>query len=205
MALYPSKTPVFVEADEELADALRARLRQQGHSDELVRTADANSPGLIGEIRERCAGSLALTFVDFLGMEVTFDTLRRLTQSHRMDLLLTLQVNDLTRNAPLVLNGEQDSRRWDAFFGTSAWRDAVRRFQSGETGAPDLATTLTDFYCNRLGTLGYDYVAPLQRLMRNTINAPLYRLILAGKHPRAAEFFQKISRIEDDGQRGLPL
>jgi three-Cys-motif partner protein len=85
------------------------------------------------------------------------------------------------------------------------WRDAVQRFQRGETSAPDLATALTDFYCEQLRTLGYDYVAPLQRLMRNTINAPLYRLILAGKHPRAAEFFQKISRIEYDGQRGLPL
>ena len=68
---------------------------------------------------------------------------------------------------------------------------------------PDLAAALTDFYCGQLKTLGYTHVEAHKRLMRNATSAPLYRLILAAKHERAIDFFQKISKIESDGQRGL--
>jgi three-Cys-motif partner protein len=142
-------------------------------------------------------------FVDCLGMEVELETIGRLTKDRKMDLLLTFQVNDVTRNVPLALRGEQDAERIDRFFGTTAWRNVAARFDRAAIASPDLAAALTDFYCDRLKTIGYTHVEPHQRLMRNTMSAPLYRLILAAKHARAIDFFQKISRIQSDGQRDL--
>jgi hypothetical protein len=37
--------------------------------------------------------------------------------------------------------------------------------------------------------------------MKNSRNVGLYRLVLAGKHERAVQFFEEISKIEPSGQR----
>jgi hypothetical protein len=79
----------------------------------------------------------------------------------------------------------------------------IERFDRRESCRSDLATALADLYGEQLATLGYDHIAQLHRLMKNTRNAPLYRLLLASRNPRAAEFFQKISAIEHNGQRGF--
>ena len=93
--------------------------------------------------------------------------------------------------------------RFDAFFGTTEWRAVVRRFDRGEIARADRSTALCDFYGKQLGRIGYGQVEQLHRLMKNTKNAPLYRLLLASSHPRATDFFRKIAAIEHDGQRGL--
>jgi len=195
---------VFVESDERLVSALRARVLATGGRQDMVETADANSPALAARIRDRFSHrALGLLFVDFLGMEVSHDTLGRLTTGRKIDLLITFQVSDITRNIQLVMRGDQDPKRWDDFFGSSVWRAVVGRFEHADTTSPDLAAALTDFYCGQLKTLGYTNVEAHKRLMRNTTSAPLYRLILAAKHERAIDFFQKISKIESDGQRGF--
>lgn len=195
---------LFVEQDPNLAEALRARVQARGGRPELVEVSDANAPALAVKVRERFSPrALGLMFVDCLDMEVELETVARLTKDRRMDLLLTFQVNDVTRNVPLALRGEQDAERIDRFFGTTAWRNVTARFDLADIASPDLAAALTDFYCDQLKTIGYSHVEPHQRLMRNTMSAPLYRLILAAKHPRAIDFFQKISRIQSDGQRDL--
>ena len=195
---------LFVEQDPNLAAALRARVQARGGRPDLVEVADANAPALAEMVRERFSPrALGLMFVDCLGMEVELETVARLTKDRKMDLLLTFQVNDVTRNVPLALKGEQDADRIDQFFGTTAWRNVATRFDLADIASPDLAAALTDFYCDQLKTIGYTHVEPHQRLMRNTMSAPLYRLILAAKHARAIDFFQKISRIQSDGQRDL--
>src|SRR5439155_26419210 len=107
-----------------------------------------------------------------------------------------------TRNVHSAMTSEEGAR-FDAFFGSADWRDVVRKFDRGETARADVATALADFYGQQLGLIGYGQVAQLQRLMRNTRQAPLYRLLLASRHPRATDFFAKIATIQHDGQRGL--
>src|SRR5262249_1063609 len=96
-----------------------------------------------------------------------------------------------------------DGARFDAFFGSGAWRDVVRRFDRGQTVHADRATALAHFYGEQLGGIGYGEVEQLHRPMKNTRNAPLYRLLLASRNPRATDFFRKIAAIEHDGQRGF--
>jgi three-Cys-motif partner protein len=195
---------LFVEQDPDLAAALQARVVTRGGRPDMVVVADANAPMLATMVHERFSPhALGLMFVDCLGMEIELKTIARLAKGRKMDLLLTFQVNDLTRNVPLALKGEQDPERIDRFFGTTGWREVAARFDLAEIASPDLGAALTDFYCEQLKTIGYTHVEPHKRLMRNTVSAPLYRLILAAKHARAIEFFQKISQIESHGQRGL--
>ena len=101
------------------------------------------------------------------------------------------------------MTSTSEGARFDLFFGSPAWRDVVRRFERGQTERSDVATALVDFYGQQLAAIGYDQVAQLHILMRNTKNAPLYRLLLASRSPRATDFFEKIARIEHDGQRGF--
>lgn len=181
-----------------LIDALRVRMKGRA---EIVE-GDCNDSAVIVQLRALLDPSaLSLCFVDMLGLEVAFETIRQLTDGLRMDLLITFQVNDLTRNMPGSIR--RGGARLTRFFGTDGWLEVVRSQESGLLESADVASALTDFYCARLSTIGYQHVAQLHRLMRNSTNAPLYRLVLAARHERAAEFFRKISRIEFSGQRTL--
>ena len=117
---------------------------------------------------------------------------------------MTFAVSDLTRNADTARETE-DGDRFDAFFGSPRWREVADRFDRGESARSDKATALADFYGEQLATLGYDNFEQLQRVMTNTKGAPLYRLVIASRHPRAIDFFRKISAIEHDWQRSFGL
>jgi three-Cys-motif partner protein len=196
----PFTSVVLVESDLNLLDAVRRRTAAYGDRVQIVH-GDCNDDGVIETIRTAVPpDSLTLAFADMLGLDVRFETLDRLTKSRKMDLAITFQVGDLVRNVPQVLGGRQESRRLDEFFGASGWCEVVT--EARMRGVP-IEDALTTYYVERLSTLGYAHVVPLHVLMKNTKNAPLYRLIVAGRHRRAAEFFQKISRIEYSGQRTL--
>jgi hypothetical protein len=85
-----------------------------------------------------------------------------------MDLLITLQVNDLTRNAVSASVEDQDPDRFDRFFGSADWRGVVSDCAAKRTANTDLATALTEFYTQRLRTIGYPHVHELHVLMKNT-------------------------------------
>jgi three-Cys-motif partner protein len=194
---------ILVESSPKLRVALEERVRPFGDR-VAVLPGDCNAEGVIADIRARIpANTLTLAFADMLGLEVEFETLRRLTHNRKIDLAITFQVSDLVRNVPLILQGLADGARLDRFFGTAEWRQVVADAEAGKLSRPDIGDALTEFYIQRLGMLGYDHVEPLHRLMKNTQNTPLYRLVLAGKHARAADFFKKISKYEYSGQRGL--
>jgi three-Cys-motif partner protein len=198
----PFTSVIAVEEHPDLVSALGARLAPFPHA-RIVR-GDCNNCGVIEELRGEAAkpDTLALAFLDMLGTDVAFSTIQALTRGARIDLLITFQVNDLCRNATMALEGQQ-RRRFDTFFGTSDWARIVAMEQRANRSPGQTASALTEFYAERLGAIGYPCVQPLHRLMKTTTDAPLYRLILASKHPRGAELFTKITKVEASGQRGL--
>jgi len=199
----PFTSVLLVEYVPRLLGALRVRTADYGSRVQILE-GDCNDPAVIKRVREALpVNALTVAFADMLGLDVKFDTLKRLTHGRRIDLAITFQVSDLVRNVPRIIRGDADGRRLDEFFGTPRWRKAVADAEQGRSATSAIGDALTDFYIQRLGTLGYSNVQPLHRLMKNTSNAPLYRLVLAGKHERAAEFFEKISKIEYSGQRGF--
>jgi len=196
---------VFVESEPVLQEALKARTLAFAERARLV-AGDCNDPAIIKRIRREVpATALSVTFVDMLGLDVWFSTLAALTSGRRMDLLITLQVSDMTRNAASAHAEQQDPERFERFFGSPEWRRVVADCASRRTSNVDLATALTQFYIERLASIGYPHVHELHVLMKNTRNAPLYRLVLAARHERAVTFFRSIAKIEHSGQRGLAL
>jgi three-Cys-motif partner protein len=198
-----TKTPfthaVFVELDPELRAALAQRsVATAFRPSPTIFEGNCNAAPVVDAIRQAVpSDALALAFVDMLGLDVWLSTLERLTEGRRMDLLITFQVQDLTRNVGQSLASGGDVRM-DRFFGSSAWMERVRGVPQGE-----VANVLTDFYIEQLRGLGYPYCDRHRAPMKNSRNAPLYRLLLASRHERAGDYFQKITTVDRRGQRSL--
>jgi three-Cys-motif partner protein len=194
-------TRIFIEADPLLASALRTRV---GVGPILI-ADDCTKSTVIEQVRKETSGRdrLGLAFVDNLGLDVPFATLAALTSDRRIDLMITFQVGDLTRNIPNVLDGREDPGRFDRFFGSTGWQAVAAESMRRNASAGETATVLLDFYARQLETLGYPHLEHSHRLMRNSRNVPQYRLLLAGKNEKAVEFFRKIQAIDPSGQRRL--
>ena len=191
---------VFVEAEPTLAAALRQRAVGPCH----IIEADCNASDTIAEIRAQCpANALGLAFVDNLGLDVSFTTMAALTRDRKIDLMVVMQLQDLTRNVQDVLSGRDDRHRVDDFFGGPAWEAKARQLMAANASAGEIANGLVTFYGDQLASIGYPHVAESRSVMRNSVNAAQYRLVLAGKHQKAVEFFRKIEKIDPRGQRAL--
>jgi three-Cys-motif partner protein len=194
----PFSEILLVEGSRNLADALRRRVDASGR----VIEGDCNDAGIIKQLRDTLGrGRLGLAFADNLGMEVTLATLQSLSADRKLDLCITFQVGDLKRNLHNALAGT-DAPRWNAFFG-DGWKPIAADAERRNLSAEETANVLLDFYGQQLKAIGYPYIAHSRRLMKNSKNVALYRLLLAGKHERAVQFFDEISKIEPSGQRGF--
>jgi len=142
---------------------------------------------------------LGLAFIDNLGLDVPMKTIEALTEGRKVDLVITFQLGDLKRNLRRALKGV-DEARWTAFFG-AGWREVAEESERRNLGASDTATELLDFYGTKLEAIGYKHIAHSHRIMKNSRSVGLYRLLLAGKHERAVDFFHEISKIQYSGQR----
>lgn len=183
---------VFVELDAECAAALRSRVGDPS----LVIQGNCNDPAVIEQVRDRIpSNALTLVFIDNLGLNCTFDTIAALTADRRMDLILTVMTSDFQRNA---LSG-RDPARFTAFFGSDEWL----RVAALSPRMSDVAAVLLDHYGDRISSLGYPHICPARRVMKNSKQASLYRLLLATRHARGEEFFRKIERISFQGQREM--
>jgi three-Cys-motif partner protein len=197
----PFTSLIFVESDDRLFDALNTRTLTEQKRTHLIH-GDCNDPVVIDAIRAAVPhNALSTAFVDNLGLDVTLAALKQLTAGRRIDLVITFQMSDIKRNVDRALARPERGARWDRFFGTPMWRQAVADFEAGKIRASDLGGALEDFYAGRLATIGYAHHTQLNRAMRNTRNAPLYRVMLFSKDPLAVKLFNASSA--SSGQRGL--
>jgi three-Cys-motif partner protein len=199
---------VCVEGDARNAEALEQRIAQCARaSTAKVVNGNANAPETIARVREALAGrkTLGLIFVDTLGLsDVSFRTLQEITKDRRADLIYTFHVSDVTRNIGGALTNAEQAERFTEALGHSDWKTAWEAHRYGLDGTVDVADAVTTFFERQLRTgLGYPYVESLHRLMKNSKNAPLYRLILAAHDDLAPKLWQGVAKIEFSGQRGL--
>lgn len=204
----PFSSVFCVEGDEKNAEALRHRIGGcSRESTATVLQGDANAPDTVSQVREVLDGhkTLGLIFVDTLGLsDVAFQTLREITAGRRADLIYTFHVSDVTRNIGEARNKPEAAARFTQAFGHSDWKAAWEAHVEGRAGTVDVADALTTFFEQQLQKgLGYPYVKSLHRLMKNSKNAPLYRLILASHSPLAPKLWEGVAKIEFGGQRGL--
>ena len=209
---YPFTDYFFVDACEENVETLQERCAASPHSDKVhIRTGDCNEvvDKIVGQIEPDDWCSLNLTFLDPEGMEMRWDTVVRLADLRRMDLIINYPQGGLNRCMPLAVEAEEETSV-DAFFGSREWRVIYREsYVQGKTSG--LHRKLIDLYKSRLKDLGYRQVLaanqigdePLIRNIRRS--APLYRLLFASKHPLGHDFWHKVTRRDIYGQQRLDL
>lgn len=198
-----TKTPfaevVLVESDPEAFAALSARVERAntGRAAMIIK-GDCNDRAIIDHIKSRIGPGLGLLFVDLIGLDVRFETIRAITSGIHVDLVVTFPDMDVKRNAD-----QADRDRWTAFFGGTRWQEAVARWQAHRTPEGSVPAMLVNLYRRELrDQLGYTHSAAV-RPMVNSKRATLYRPLFASRHELGLKFWNSISKRDRNGQGDL--
>lgn len=183
---------VFVESEPGLQAALTTRLG--GDPRATIIAGDCNDTATVTAIRRTVPGTaLGIVFVDNLGLDVRYSTLRQLTANRRWDLVVTLQVSAMRRTVHLALTDAAQGVRFDEYFGTSQWRQLVADVEARRVPERNVGRALSQLYLLQLAALGYVHQTELRRPMRNSRNATLYTVQLLSRHPLGAKLFDAVS------------
>ena len=129
-------------------------------------------------------GSLNFCVLDPYGLNLPLALIDRLISVDRMDVMVLVSAMELQRNLKFFLSGENDTL--DHF--APGWRDC---FEPGESESA-IRTKIMQYWRGLLEERGLS-IANTWKMVRGLKNQPLYWFGLFGKHPLAAEFFDKIS------------
>jgi three-Cys-motif partner protein len=189
----------FNDKDTRATDALSQRTNSHAPGRIVIHNSDCNlavqdaRKFLVPHGHER--NTLGLIVIDPTAFQMSFDSIQALTAGLRFDLIITYMTGFIRR----FIDHPSYAAPMDRLFGSPEWRSIRPR-------APeDNAITyrrLLDLYESQLRKIGYDHVIDRAR-MHNPNGSTIYHLIFASKHPRGADFFEKISRRTYSGQRRL--
>lgn len=189
---------VFVDTPDVIATLRKRISRHPKASTVALIEGDCNQ--VIETVRESSpADHLAVAFVDPTGLQIRFETLRRLVQNRKIDLLMTIQLGmGITMNLPQYAqsNGETLTN----FLGNNHWR-----LDLDEGGSiSQTSNRIVKRYLRQLKELGYETAEGLEIPVRTSPNnLLLYFIVLASRHPRGRDFWNKITKIGPSGQRKL--
>jgi len=186
----PFTDHVYVDLDATATDALRQRVTpRQGPQRVTILTGDCNAviDQVIDALPKR--DCIAFAFIDPSNWEIHFETIRRLAEGRRVDLLVTFHAQNMKRASTVA-----QQPRIDAFFGTRAWRTGA--------GVPKLAE-MVGCYTTQLATLGYleRVTARDIKVTRSAANRSLkYLMPFYSKNERGYDFFDKVTTENYGGQ-----
>ena len=188
----------FVDADAANYAALSERVKTRSpQKDVVIIPGDCNEE--IGKIKP-AVGSLGLAFIDPTGISsIAFDTIRALTQSRQMDLIINFHEGmGIRMNLHQYTQREQSALR--TFLGSDR---TIKKFKSAPSSMDQLCHEITTEYRENLRQIGYQAVDGEQIPVKADKNVLLYYLLFASKHPRGNDYWRKISLIGPHGQRKL--
>jgi spore photoproduct lyase len=205
---YPFKKHIMGELDSEALDALKKRVEETPHKDRVkIIPGDCNEKigKIIAEIPER---SLSLAVVDPTGLHIKFETLKKLTERLRIDLIITFPEGmDIKRNLSKYM--KQSHGILDDYIGDEDWRQLFPKDVKGinQLTSTHIEENLIGYYRKNLGKLSYKEIRSGDEILIRSSqkNLPLYYLLFASKHPLGHTFWNKISKISPTGQIKLPL
>jgi len=129
---------------------------------------------------------LSLAFLDPEGLEVQWQTVEKLANLQRMDLIINFSTNGLTRNAGQLIEREEDTVI-DRFFGTREWRSIYE--ETRHKGGSVVRRELIDFYLSRLKGMGYVKTKREEKPIKNKRNVQIYTMIFASKNDLGIKFW----------------
>lgn len=182
------------DASPDLVAAADRRLRTEGA---LVQALSGVAAETIDLILPRLNPyALHFAFLDPYSLGVLpFEVVRKLASLDRMDILIHVSSQDISRNLRRYI-AAQDSPL-DSF--APGWRAHV-----GDVARPDhyVRSRILEHWRNLLRTVGMS-TAEVAELVTADGNQPLYWLAFVARHPRAIEFWEKIRSVEPDPQGRL--
>lgn len=210
-ARKPFSRYFFVDRARSNLEALRQRTAEKKSAQRCFFCGDSNA--IVGDIVAQIQridstydqgawSCLNLAFLDPDGLGLEWATVAKLTEV-RTDLIIHYSQMGLERNMPIEVEKPEETTI-DRFFGSRDWRKIYCEWRD-KTG---LHRQLLDHYKQNLKKLGYveiegDEEVWNEPLMRNTKNAPLYRLLFASRHPLGEKFWRTVSQRDVHGQGRL--
>lgn len=184
----------FNDADPNVIKALKAR--SVSYSTVIMEYSSKDCNLVVDDLLKRLpSNSLDFCFIDPFNWEISFSSIRRLTEKRRMDLAITFHIGNIKRVA------DKPPKELIDFFPDASWQEEYRK--AGKQGKLS-GRVFLDAYERGLSNIGYkeikDYI-----LMVNKTKVPLYYLIFASKHKRGAEFWDKIAGRSEVGQFRMPV
>jgi three-Cys-motif partner protein len=196
---------IFCEAHPDTLAVLRRRsiaIAPSADVDYLAGDANAQVDGIAAAIPAHSRGSTVLSFcfIDPFGLDIQFETVRRLGTDRAMDFLILLALGmDATRNWRTYLG--PGNNRVAAFLGNPAWRE---RWMQAEREGKSPIRFLAEEYAHGMSGLGY-LTPGLERMIEvrtRDNNMRLYYLAFFSKNERGYEFWDEVRRYSTD-QLGL--
>lgn len=178
----------FNELDVNLANALRTRLT--GMDRTSIYNKDVNE--VVGEISRAVMNlhprSLNIAFMDPEGLELRWDTVAKVAEVPRTDLIINFSSQGILRNY-----GAGNFQIIDNFFGSSEWRVILDRNRSQPR------RVLIDHYLERLAAFGYKTdvdpdLPPAEIVAKNSRNSELYSVIFASRHDLGSKFWRQAEK-----------
>ena len=187
---------IFIEKDPKLLDALDKRVSKHPKARKVkIIPDDWLNVVASGQLRFD-ASTLVVAFVDPIGIsEVPMAAMQLLAENPRIDLLVTIQYRlGIVRNLPQYLKAAGSETALDTFLGDQNWRE----WKTGDFG--EFGRQAVEYFCNKFkkdqGFIGTRHVSvPEQN--------PLYRFTLFSRNACAEDFWNKILKISETGQREL--
>jgi three-Cys-motif partner protein len=125
--------------------------------------------------------SISVVFIDPNGLDIHFNTIKKLSRHPKMDLIINFSISDYKRNKKSYLNTKRSKA--DLFFGIKEWCDYK-----------DNDLQILQFYKSRLKTLGFKGLEGEHEgslTVRGHNNSPIYHLVYASKHSTLGVKFWK--------------
>jgi len=201
---FPFKRYFFVDSNHEALDALKERIKGSDLFDRVsLIPGDCNEKieEIVREIPQK--GCLCLAFVDPTGLQIKFETIKKLTEGRRVDLIVTFPEGmAIKRNLGEFL--KQEHSLLDDFMGDTSWREEYRR-ELANLPPTRRGKGFVDLYRERLKGIGYIEIKSAYEdevLIRSSMKKlPLYYLLLASRHSLAHQFWSKIGETTPSGQQ----
>ena len=192
---------ILCDAQPEFVEALRSRSRAMapGADVELI-PGDVNE--LVSDVERRIPGHsrerkvLSFCFVDPFGLDIHFETIRRLGAHRAIDFLVLLALGmDATRNWATYVRPE--SPRVDLFLGDTGWRS---RWTAPDRAGSSPIRFLAEEYAAAMARIGYRRTSLDDMIEIRTYenNMRLYYLAFFSKSEKGYEFWRQVRKYATD-------
>lgn len=197
---YSFSQYVFVDVPEVLS-SLKQRLSRHPKLPQITLIEGDCNTVITEVLKALPSNHLTLAFIDPTGLQIRFNTIRRLVHNRKVDLLMTVQLGmGIRMNLPLY--AQTEGAAISDFLGNTGWRED---WEAGGTPS-QITRRILNRYVKQLKALGYSTVQDRAIEVRSEENnLLLYFMVLASRHPLGKDFWRKATQIGPSGQRLLDL